>query len=411
MSVLSPDFQPTEGLTVVSPSFLPLVLRTISPLHQGVFRDSVRSARLTKRKNFLPIRSTEFWFADHNGWVEVPTASGNALRGRIRRLISQDYFSKVQSALHTPSPLLAALLASDISLSTEQRSLLQLFMSGGTLAAKLPAPKPGLNAGGGTGGGSSGQSASTSSAASPPKQYYAIRQTYHRNAVEPLFPMLTLLGYADGDKQLIPGKVAFTDLVPLFAETYPTLQDWPEIHAVLQPFLGQALPSWLALVTRSGSVTEPVRWPRHAFVRSDPSHRVFNQYGDGDTVDGPDDDNDDATADNDVESKSQMIVTMEYIPPHQAMFGGLYMQQDLTPVERGALYRGIDLLMDQGVLGGQSGRGYGRVAWQYRAEQAADYRESLQAYDEHAAQSAPAIAELLPDVLELRQKKEKAKKK
>ena len=372
-------------------TLVPLMVRTLSPLHQGTFNETIRGTRLNGYKeNFSPIRTVE-WYDETSGWMEIPVVSGNSLRGRLRRYTAQILFRRLiryGNPNHPSVALVHKLLDPNVLLTDKEREILKLFLSGGTLKAKksedssATTEESSANTPAAT-----RPDASETPAANTPQMVWALREPLDRTQLEYLFPMLPLFGYANGDIKMRPGALAVTDLIPLFTETASLLRQWDGVGALIHP--SQATPSWNKLLESRNQ-----KWPVTAVVRSDPMNGRATSLADANAVDED-------------KAKTQMFVMNEYMPPGQTLLGGLYVHDSLTAVERGLLYTALDTLMADGFLGGGRSRGYGHVQWS--PQPIAKVRDDQAAWEAHVQRNVPAMLDQLGDLYEIRQSAAKPK--
>ena len=382
---------PTEATAKASTyTMIRLTARTMTPLHQGAFDDTFSFQRTPthagkRTKNFSAIRTVEWW--TKNGWIEVPAISGNSVRGRLRRYAAMDLFDRLVTLVpHSEgAQKIRQLLAINTKLSGNDQELLKLFFTGGTLGVKTKKDNAEAE---GTGAEDDG-----------PKFVWALREPLDRNRLEVLLPMLPVFGYTNGDTKMRPGSLAVTDLIPLLDETSELLGQWDGIRQLID--VTKTSPQWHSLLTRHSIAGEGKAaietWPKLGFVRSDPmASRMAEDPAESDA--------EDPTGEN-----AQMMVMDEYMPPGLHLYGGIYLHHSASLVERGMLYTAVDALMADGFLGGMRSQGYGRVQW--APYEMPDKVAAQQAWIEHVADHAEAIAKLLPDLYEHRQSSAKAKAK
>ncbi|MGN0686825.1 MAG: hypothetical protein ACI4KA_01810, partial [Oscillospiraceae bacterium] len=64
-----------------------LTIKSLSPISHGAFKDSVDSGNISEFRR-VPVYSSE-----RNAVSEIPSISGNAIRGVLRRVLTREYFS------------------------------------------------------------------------------------------------------------------------------------------------------------------------------------------------------------------------------------------------------------------------------------------------------------------------------
>lgn len=373
-----------QGTKSSAYTMISLEAYAVTPIHQGTFWESIRKSRHdTQYNNFSPIRTTEMFTP--TGWMEIPTISGNSLRGRLRRAATLDFFAIIKDTLgNSPFDKLQDKYA---ILSDTERFALQLLMSGGSLKGK-DNKDDGSNAAGDAPDADGPDALPTEqlspaekkAAAKANQQIVALSQTLNRSEIEQLFPMLAVFGYGDGFDRMAPGSIAVTDLVPLLTETQDLLAEWDGL-ALDKPDI---IPSWNDLLTK-GKGNGKVRWPRQAATRVDPATATFNSYSGIKNGRGAD------------ETMTQMAFMAEYLPAGVRLYGGLYLHESLTDIERGMIYVALDRLLADGFIGGQKSRGYGRVKWSATAPD--DKEMNIAAYRKHVATSASRIGEIVPTMV------------
>lgn len=373
-------------------TLVPLMVQTMTPMHQGTFKETIRTQRTQRYKeNFSPIRTVEWYAGDAGGWMEIPVVSGNSLRGRLRRYTAQALFRRLihyGDPEHAGTQLIHKLLDPNVILTDEEREVLKLFLSGGTLKPKKPSnssrkksKQPSTDT---LSSLSEGEETTVSGPndeeSEAPQVLWALREPLDRSELERLFPMLPIFGYTNGDTKLRPGALSVTDLIPLCAETHSLLAKWDGLSALIDPTC--SIPSWKALLDNHNQ-----RWPVTAVVRSDPMNGRAANLEAEDEVD-------------EEKAKTQMFVINEYLPPGHTLLGGVYVHESLTMVERGLLYTALDALMADGFLGGGRSRGYGHVQWS--PQPIANAATAQVAWESHVERNAPAMLDKLVNLYELR---------
>lgn len=378
---------------------IPLVGRTITPLHQGTFAEVIRPSRIrSEYKNFAPIHTIEWYAGDQGGWLEIPVISGNSVRGRLRRYAALAVLRAVIQYVpgdHPGSQLAHNLLNPNVVLTNHDQSVLRLLFAGGTMGAKKKkAAQPNRVPSTPTGMPNAPSTTPSSPAVDGEEEIkvWALRKTLDRSEFELLFPLMPIFGYSDGEKKMRPGAIAVTDLVPLFAETVGALSQWDGIGSQLS--VTNTLPSWGALTSKHRTSKRDEHVPYTMFARSDPMQA---RVGSAEDAESSEEDDSDSNGQN---SKSQMIVVEEYVPAGQQLYGGLYLHESLTLVETGLLYTALDAFLADGFLGGARTRGYGRVQWDM--PNFSNKEAAQAAWQQHAEQKAEAMAQQLVDLFELR---------
>ncbi len=396
MLLNNPTTQPVESAY----QFIPLHAKTITPLHQGALKEAVRPNRLSRYENLQVIRSTEIW-TPNGQWMEVPSISGNSIRGRLRRAIARDFLLQLQQYNDDPQHILDKYLNPRAGLSNLERFTLQLFYAGGSLKSKdspkaktTTPPADTSNTLSTTTSSETDANEATDTPATAKKTFVtALKEDLNRTEFETIFPMFPVLGYASGDNHLVPGAVSFPDLLPFLEETQQYFKNWEELWPYIMPAVNQSIPSWLGLLQQHD--LENLSWPQQGATHVDPTHATFAHFDDL------------KKSRSDDEAKLQMPFYMEYLPSNIQLFGGIYLHESMNSIERGMVYRGLRILQHDGFLGGQRARGYGRVQWHDHSTSAE--QEDQNTYLNYVKEIAPKAFGMLPNLVELRETKKNTK--